>query len=188
MRDISLHLLDILQNSISAKATEITVHIGAIPSQDLLYLKVTDNGVGMEKELLRRVVDPFVTTRKTRPIGLGLPLLKEAAKRSGGDLVITSSKGRGTKVKATFGLTHIDRPPLGNIADTVVVVVTAHPDLELEVSFSNQTASQKLKLAEIRKHLGNVPLNEAEVLNWIKDYLKQSQKAIFGGVLDEVNC
>jgi len=188
MRDISLHLLDILQNSLTAKATKISIHVGALPSQDLLYLTVTDNGSGMEAELLRRVFDPFVTTRKTRPVGLGLPLLKEAAKRSGGDLIIESVKGRGTKLKATFGLSHIDRPPLGDIADTVVMVVTAHPDLDLAVCFSNQTASRELQLAEIRKHLGDIPLNHAEVLNWIKDYLTDSLKAIFGGVLDEVNC
>ncbi len=188
MRDISLHLLDILQNSLTAKATKISIHVGALPSQDLLYLTVTDNGSGMEAELLRRVFDPFVTTRKTRPVGLGLPLLKEAAKRSGGDLTIESVKGRGTKLKATFGLSHIDRPPLGDIADTVVMVVTAHPDLDLAVCFSNQTASRELQLAEIRKHLGDIPLNHAEVLNWIKDYLTDSLKAIFGGVLDEVNC
>ena len=188
MRDISLHLLDILQNSLTAKATKISIHVGALPSQDLLYLTVTDNGSGMEAELLRRVFDPFVSTRKTRPVGLGLPLLKEAAKRSGGDLIIESVKGRGTKLKATFGLSHIDRPPLGDIADTVVMVVTAHPDLDLAVCFSNQTASRELQLAEIRKHLGDIPLNHAEVLNWIKDYLTDSLKAIFGGVLDEVNC
>ena len=188
MRDISLHLLDILQNSLTAKATKISIHVGALPSQDLLYLTVTDNGSGMEAELLRRVFDPFVTTRKTRPVGLGLPLLKEAAKRSGGDLIIESVKGRGTKLKATFGLSHIDRPPLGDIADTVVMVVTAHPDLDLAVCFFNQTASRELQLAEIRKHLGDIPLNHAEVLNWIKDYLTDSLKAIFGGVLDEVNC
>ena len=136
MRDISLHLLDILQNSISAKATEITVHIGAIPSQDLLYLKVTDNGVGMEKELLRRVVDPFVTTRKTRPIGLGLPLLKEAAKRSGGDLVITSSKGRGTKVKATLAYPYRPAAP-GQYCRHRCSCSNSSSDLE-PVSFSNQ--------------------------------------------------
>lgn len=181
-----MHLLDLLQNSLTAKATEISVEIGVIPSQDLLYLTVADNGIGMEKELLRRVCDPFVTSRKTRSIGLGLPLLKEAAKRSGGDLVIESTKGCGTRVNATFRLSHLDRPPLGRIADSIVMVVTAFPDVELKVCFSNQAASRELQLAELRKHLGNVPLNHAEVLSWLQDYLEECQKAIFGGVLDEV--
>jgi|LSQX01.2.fsa_nt_gb hypothetical protein len=188
MRDLSLHLLDIIQNSLAAHATHISIQICADKARDLLLLEVTDNGKGMSESLCAQAADPFVTTRKTRKVGLGLPLLAAAAGRSAGNMSIESIAGRGTRVKASFRLSHLDRPPLGNIADSIVPVVASYPSLELDILFANRAAVRRLQLSEIREQLGSIPLNNGEVLNWLGNYLQQCQKEIFGGVLDEIYC
>ena len=124
MNDLAMHILDIVQNSISANATWVEIAILINLMQDVLTIRISDNGKGMPPEMVKRVTDPFVTSRTTRKVGLGLPLLKDSAEQSGGKLGIESTVGKGTVVEATFGWSNIDRPPLGNIANAYVMLAT----------------------------------------------------------------
>jgi K+-sensing histidine kinase KdpD len=133
MLTLALNILDIVQNSIRAKASEIVIDISESIKNDLLEIKVSDNGKGMPEELLSKVTDPFVTTRTTRKIGMGLPLFKYQANLAGGDLSILSGEGRGTTVNVTFALGHVDRQPLGDIAGVMTILMSANPEL---VSFT----------------------------------------------------
>lgn len=186
MKDLSLHLMDIIQNSITASCSKITVSINADKESDLLEIEIADDGVGMDKELLESVSNPFTTTRKTRKIGLGIPLLKDSANLSGGCLIINSQKGVGTVVKASFGISHIDRIPLGDLAETIVTIIVSYPDIGFELNLGNTREFFRLDLAEIKEKLGDVPINNYEVVSWIKEYINEGIKLIFGGVLNEV--
>lgn len=186
MRDISLHLIDIVQNSISAGANNISVILEADKSKDELAIQVEDNGKGINRDLLDKVTDPFVTTRTTRKVGLGIPLLKASANRADGGLNIESVEGKGTVLRATFKISHVDRPPLGDLAETVVSLISGSPEIRFNIELKNSTESFKLDTLEIKQKLGDVPITNFEVLVWIKDYVNEGIKSIFGGVLDEV--
>lgn len=129
MRELSLHILDIVTNSVEAGATRVILWIEESQRQNLFSLAVRDNGRGMTAELIARVTDPFVTTRTTRPVGMGLPLLRQAAVSCGGDLEISSQPGRGTRLRATFLNNSLNRLPLGDIAETAVNLVFGAPDV-----------------------------------------------------------
>jgi hypothetical protein len=188
MRDLSLHLLDIMQNSTAANARRIKVVISAGRYSGKLSMTVEDDGDGMDEELLKSVADPFVTTRSTRRTGMGIPLFKAAAQRAGGDVEIASEPGGGTTVKAEFGIENIDRPPLGSIPYTVMNMIAANPDISLEVVLENEGERFVFSTRELREKLGEVPLNRLEVLEWISGYVEEGIKVIFGGVLDEITC
>jgi anti-sigma regulatory factor (Ser/Thr protein kinase) len=123
MRDISLHILDIAENSVKAGAKNIEIIIEEDTKKDLLNIEINDDGTGMKPEIAENVTDPFVTTRTTRKVGLGLPLLKNSAEQAEGSLKVDSVLGKGTKIKAVFKLSHIDRKPMGNMADTILALV-----------------------------------------------------------------
>lgn len=182
MRELSLHILDIAQNSVAAGAALVTIEVKEEPWRDLLTISVTDDGCGMPEQLRKSAQDPFTTTRSERRVGLGIPLLSASAKRSGGELVIESEVGKGTRVVATFRLSHIDRPPLGNLAETVVALVAANPerpDFALRCSVNDKVFSFDTR--EIKKILGNVPLTEIEVLAWVRDHLNEGLQDLHGG-------
>lgn len=129
MRELSLNILDIVMNSIEAGATRVITAIVESPSRNLLQIAVRDNGRGMSDELARSVLDPFVTTRTTRAVGMGLPLFRQTALQAGGDLKIDSQIGKGTTVIAFMQLNNLNRPPLGNIVDTMMNLMTASPNV-----------------------------------------------------------
>ena len=186
MRDLSLHLLDIIQNSVKAGALRIEAEFSADPAMNLLTMVVRDNGCGMPPELARRVTDPFVTTRTTRSVGLGLPLLKEQCELTGGRLTLESEVGTGTVLTAELGLDSIDRLPLGEISSTWVVLILADPLIDYRLVMQSPGRRFELGLAEVREQLQEVPLSEPAVLEWIKDYIDEQQENIFGGVLHEI--
>ncbi len=130
MEDVSLHVLDIVENSIAASARKISIVIDEDIENDTLVLEIRDDGAGMDEETLRRVTDPFFTTKTVRRVGLGLPMLAQAARESGGDIEIQSKVGEGTKVRATFQYSHPDRKPLGDIAETLSTLILANPEIE----------------------------------------------------------
>jgi len=187
MRDLSLHLMDIIQNSIVAMGTRINVSIAVYLNSDELKIIVEDNGKGMDDDMLKKVTDPFVTTRDTRKVGLGISLFKASAERSGGYLVITSKKGAGTTLEAVFKINNIDRPPLGDVADTIAGVIASNESLHLTLTLSRDDEMFCFDTKEIRKMLDGVPINEYEVLNWIKGYINEGINVTFGGVLNEIN-
>jgi anti-sigma regulatory factor (Ser/Thr protein kinase) len=141
MEDLSLHILDIAENSIEANAHRVTIRIEERPSRDLLVLEITDDGRGMSPRLLARALDPFVTTKRAKRIGLGLPLLAQAAKATGGRVTLQSQPGRGTRVRATFRLSHIDLQPLGDIAETLTVLMVGHPDVHFRYTHKTDAGS-----------------------------------------------
>lgn len=186
MRDLSLHLLDIIQNSISANADSIVITIYVDKLKDELGIVVDDNGKGMDKEFLDKVTDPFVTTRKTRKVGIGIPLLKSTAELAGGKLLLNSIKGKGTILEAIFRISHIDRLPIGDISETLVSLIVANPNIRFKLLMQNGDESFDVDTYEIKKRLVDVPITEYNVLSWIREYIDEGVKKIFGGVLNEV--
>ena len=160
MEDLSLHILDIAQNSIAAEANRIEITVIEDIPKDLLSIEITDNGTGLDPETVSRITDPFYTTRKTRDVGLGLALFNEAAKSSNGNLTIQSQKGKGTKVKATFQISNIDRRPMGNIGETLLVLIIGNP--QTSFSFSYQKNSKKFSFdTELIEHSLNGHLSSS---------------------------
>ncbi len=135
MQDLSLHILDVVENSIAASASRIVIRIAEDTRKDRLFLEIKDNGQGMDAEAQERALDPFYTTRTTRRVGLGLPLLAQAAREAGGSLRIDSGPGRGTTVQAEFQLSHPDLKPLGDIAETLRTILGGRPELELHFEY-----------------------------------------------------
>ena len=130
MEDLSLHILDIAENSISASAKRIEIRIDEDQANDLLTIEIKDDGKGMDEQALQKALDPFFTTRKTRKVGLGLSLLAQAARESDGRIELSSAPGKGTRVKATFRLSHLDCKPIGDINETIRVLVAGNPGID----------------------------------------------------------
>jgi anti-sigma regulatory factor (Ser/Thr protein kinase) len=174
MKDLSMHIIDIVQNSLEAGATTVKLLITEDTGKDNFTIEIADNGRGMDEETMAKVIDPFFTTRKTRRIGLGVPLLKAAAERCDGSLELDSSPGKGTRVIAIFRHSHIDRAPLGNIIDAVVNLVVSSPELDL--FFCHKINDQEITFdaKELREQLEDVPLSNPAVMGWIKKYLTES--------------
>ncbi len=163
MRELSLHILDIVQNSIAAGARTVDVAISEDEAADLLTIEVADDGAGIPRDILESVLDPFYTSRTTRKVGLGLPLFREAARAAGGDLSIESVPGRGTTVRATFRMSHIDRAPLGDMAETLALLVVCNPDVRFRYMHWRGHAAFSLDSDEFRRGLGDdiAPTNPA---------------------------
>ena len=183
MKELSLNVLDIAMNSVKAKATLICIYI--TEDEELLKMEIIDNGCGMTAEFLRGVIDPFCTTRTTRKVGLGIPLLKLAAEQTGGEVVITSKheseypKEHGTRVTATFYKKHIDFTPMGDIISTVTTLIQGSPDIDFEFLHKSNTFDVTLDTREVREVLGpEIPLSEPEILLWIADNLSEQYKNI----------
>lgn len=177
MEDLSLHILDIAENSMDAGARIIEIVIREDSANDLLVVEVTDDGKGMDAETIRRVTDPFYTTRTTRKVGMGLPLLNEAAKAANGHLEIQSFPGRRTTVTATFQRSHIDCKPLGSMADTIVALVARGPDIEIMYRHESDGRAVTFSTSEVRRRLKGLPVNAVEILNFITQYLRQEENS-----------
>jgi hypothetical protein len=173
MEDLSLHILDIVENSVEARAKKVKIRLEENLGRDLLTLEIVDDGNGMNKWVVKKVLDPFFTTKKTRAIGLGLPLLAEAAKAANGRLVIQSRPGRGTKVKATFELSHIDTKPIGDIAQTLMALIVGHPEMDFLYRHQVDDRLFSLNTREIKKKLSPLPINCPEVISFVKKNLKE---------------
>lgn len=186
MRDIALHILDIMQNSTAANASLIKVAVLAGPESEMLEVVIEDNGCGMDSELLARVTDPFSTTRTTRKVGLGIPLFKASAEQSGGSFGITSEKGAGTVVTARYRIDHIDRPPLGDLAGVITDMAAAWPAAEIQLLLESRGRQFRFDSREVSRMLGEVPLTEFTVVKWLREYIGEGINEIFGGVLSEI--
>lgn len=169
MKELALHILDIAKNSVSAGASLITVEISE--RGNLRTLVISDNGCGMEPELLAQVSDPFTTTRTTRSVGMGIPLLKLSAELTGGNVSLSSSVGEdhGTEVRAEFFTDHIDCIPIGAMADTVVTLIQGNPEIDFLFRFPGEKETVSLDTRELRAVLEDVPLDTPDVLVWIRE-------------------
>lgn len=187
MREISLHVLDIVQNSIKAEAKLIIIDIEADFIKDILTIRITDDGKGMKKELLEKVTDPFATTRKTRNVGMGLPLFKMAAENSGGDFEISSKEGMGTVVKTSFVISSIDRVPLGDIEETMGILLMGSPEKDFVMNYRIITEKEAREFnfdtREIKRELVDISIDEYEVIGSLKEYIKDNIKATNGGLV-----
>ena len=186
MRDLSLHLLDLLGNSVKARATHISTRISADPRADLLSVGIEDDGCGMDKALLDAVSDPFTTTRTTRSVGLGVPLFKEAVESAGGTFRIDSEPGRGTALTGTFRIGHIDRLPLGDLGATFSVLVRSEPGMDFTLELSADGRGYRFSTREVRDALDGAPLDEPDVLAWIEESIAEGQREVFHGILPEI--
>jgi len=174
MKTLALNILDIVQNSIRAKASEIAVEITESADGGMMEITVRDNGRSMPDELLSRVTDPLVTTRKTRRTGLGIPLLKYHANLAGGDLVINSREGQGTSVCATLKLHHPDRQPLGDIAGMMTILMSANPGIDFLYAHKTDRGEYYFSSGEVREYLGNEDFSDVSLLNDIKEMLNNN--------------
>ena len=172
MKELSLYILDLAQNSIRANADRISILIKDNELEDLLEVKIEDNGCGMDAYLLSKVTEPFVTTRTTREVGLGIPFFKMAAQMAGGTFCIDSTPGHGTILTGVFVRSNIDTPPLGDIEETIVTLVQGAPDIDFLYSYKSDTHTFTFDTKEIREILEDVPLNTPDVLAWIRKELK----------------
>jgi hypothetical protein len=174
MRELSLNILDIAQNSVSANAKNINISI--ICEGGFLNLTVSDDGKGMSEEFLKTVTDPFSTTRTTRRVGLGIPLLKQAAEESGGELTITSQLGVGTTTKASFKLDSIDRAPLGDIASTITSLILTKPQIDYVLEMKLNGNGFKFCTKEVKEVLDGLPIEELEVIAFINSNINESMQ------------
>ena len=173
MKELSLHILDIAENSVKAKAKLIEITVSEDTQKNLLTIEIKDNGCGMSEEFLSRVKDPFSTTRTTRRVGMGLSLFEAAAEQCGGALEISSKEGVGTIVSVTFTLNHIDRAPLGDMAGTMQTLIGGSPDIDFIFRHKKDGQEFLLDTANMREMLGGVPLDTPEVILWIGDFINE---------------
>jgi anti-sigma regulatory factor (Ser/Thr protein kinase) len=174
VRDLSLHILDIAENSIKAGAGRIDITIIEDSAKNLLTVEITDDGRGMEPEFAETAADPFVTSRTTRIVGLGLPLLKASAEIANGNLTIDSVSGKGTKVTANFQLNHIDRKPLGNMGETILALVANNPETEIKYLHRKNGKQFSFNSKEFTKTINGKNFNLSETLLKIKKYFKEN--------------
>ena len=178
MIELSLHIMDIVQNSLTAGATRVEILIEESVEKDRLSIEIRDNGKGISPEMVSRVTDPFVTSRKTRPVGLGLSLFKEAAERCGGGMEVHSEMGRGTRVVVRFQLDHFDRAPLGNIGETMGVLITGNPPVDFVYEHRVDGNGYRLATSEMKKVLGSVPLSDPAVFEFVRHDIEEGLKRI----------
>lgn len=174
MRELSLNVLDVAQNSIVAGASLITLTVFESRVENRLTLTIEDNGRGMTEAQLAQVRDPFFTTRTTRRVGMGIPLFRMAAEMAGGSLHIESQLGKGTIVIAEFVLNHIDRMPLGDMNGTISALIRLNPDLDFVFRHTTDDGTFELDTRSLREILGEVPFSEPDVMSWINAYLAEN--------------
>lgn len=177
MEDLSLHILDIGENSIAAGASLIRITINENTEENRLFLKIQDNGPGLDEEAIQKVLDPFYTTKGTKPVGLGLPLLAQAAREAGGDLNLRSEVGKGTTVLARFVLDHIDCKPLGNIAETLITLIAAKgTEVDFLYRHFKNGTDFLFDTREVKAELKDVPITDPGVLNYLKEAVNNGLK------------
>ncbi|MDX8340648.1 ATP-binding protein [Draconibacterium sp. IB214405] len=178
MRTLSEHILDIVQNSIGAKATLIEIIVEEDKKIDLCSLIIKDNGCGMSRETLAKATNPFFTSRTTRKVGLGLPLLKQNAEAAGGIFSIESEENVGTVLKATFQLSNIDKPPLGDIWETLYLLFLSYENGELIYRHKTEKGEFSLSSEELKEALGGVSYQLKEIREGILELIKTNIEEI----------
>jgi anti-sigma regulatory factor (Ser/Thr protein kinase) len=181
MRELSLNILDIAQNSISAGASLTEIVVNENTKEKTLLIGIYDNGCGMTEEQVKSVIDPFFTTRTTRKVGMGIPLFKMSCEQTGGKFTIESEKGVGTKINALYKTDSIDFTPLGDIASTIVTIVSMNADKEFLYRRVLDDKEFIFSTVEIKKILDGVPLSEPSVMNWIEEYLNEQYNELLKG-------
>jgi anti-sigma regulatory factor (Ser/Thr protein kinase) len=172
MNDISLHVLDIAENCINAGAKNIEIIIDEDIKNDKLIIEINDDGKGMDKDTIEKLSDPFFTSRKTRKVGLGIPFLNESAMIANGNLTINSEPGQGTKVKAVFQYSHIDRKPLGDMPETLISLILLSGNSEIFYKHSKNGNVFEFNTVELKKSLNEESLKDVIILNKLKKVIQ----------------
>ncbi|MBI5050720.1 MAG: ATP-binding protein [Nitrospirae bacterium] len=178
MEDLSLHILDIVENSIAAGANRVEIRVVEDTGKDILSVEIRDNGKGMSKEVRENAVDPFYTTRTTRRVGLGLSLLSQSAKEAEGDMTIKSKEDEGTTIYAYFKHSHIDRKPLGNMAETLIVLIAGNPDIDFLYEHILNNRAYSIDTKGIREELGDIPLSSPDVIEAVRKDIQNGLKIL----------
>jgi hypothetical protein len=181
MRELSMHVLDLLENALEAGATQVQLTIEEDLAADKLMIEVEDNGRGMDRAVAERALDPFYTTRTTRHVGLGLPLLKAAAERCGGSLTLTSGVGSGTVVRATFVHSHLDRAPLGRVEDSLLAFLMSEKRVGLVYRHRVGEQVFEMDTAAIEAELDGVPLSHPRVRQWLHVAIREGERELYLG-------
>lgn len=178
MKDLSLHIMDIIQNSIEAGAALITLIIREDILANRMEIAIEDNGRGMTAEILERVADPYYTSRKTRKVGMGIPLFRQTAQQSGGDLMIESQPGKGTKVVTSLQHDHIDRPVLGDIAGVVSLIAGSNPEKDFIYKHHVNGNEYIFDTREVKEALEGMPISELPVIKYLKEMIRENLNSL----------
>lgn len=178
MLTLAAHILDIVENSTRAGAKLVEINIDENSFRDLLSISITDDGCGMSREVLEKVQDPFYTTKTVRRIGLGIPLLKEAALRAGGAFQLESEENQGTKITATFSLKHLDRQPLGDIINTIIILIIANSNVDFFYKHRHNDRQFELDTRKIRKEIEDIPINHPDIIKYIRGTFEEGLSQI----------
>ncbi|MGM0548102.1 MAG: ATP-binding protein [Bacillota bacterium] len=182
MRELSLHILDIIENSRRAEADLIKIVIKEQPKNNLLKIMIEDNGQGIDAKKLKSITDPFITSRTTRDVGLGLALFKAAAENCGGTLIIESELNKGTKVEAEFQYNHIDRAPLGDMTTTISNFIAANGDqVDLIYHHYFEESNFRFDSQEVKAELEDISIQSRQITAWIREYIEEHLAQIRGG-------
>ncbi len=178
MKDLSLHVLDLLANSTVVDSTLIRLNVKDSLKENVYFFQITDNGRGMSEELLAKVADPYTTTRKTRKVGLGLPLVKMNAEHCNGGFKIESELGKGTNLTFWFEHNNIDRPPLGDIADAVVTTAAMNENIRFIYTHTTDKGQYVFDTEEVRQALDGMSINNVEIIQALKEMINSNLKDI----------
>lgn len=180
MKELALHILDIAENSIKADADNIYITITEDTEKNIFSINIKDDGTGIKKDILDNITDPFVTTRKTRPVGLGLSLFKTAAKRCNGEFKISSNKN-GTNIKVMFEHDHIDRAPLGDISQTIISMLLWENEFDIKYKHIFNDEVFIFNTKEIKNELNDTKIHNSKIINWLKEYIDENITNLRGG-------
>ena len=177
MRELSLHILDALKNSLEAGATVVDLTIEEDLAADWLTITIQDDGRGMSEDQLTRIFDPFFTTRETRHVGLGIPLFKAATERCNGELTIESQLGKGATLRATFQHSHIDRAPMGDITGTLMAVILSG---SCDLYYTHRVDGREFAFStkDIRSELDDIPLTHPAIRHWLRDFITEGEESL----------
>lgn len=164
MKTLSLHIMDITENSIRAKASLIKIEVESSEKKNRILIRITDNGCGMNEEQVKGVMDPFFTSRTSRKVGLGIPLFKQNAEMSGGEFKINSTLGKGTVTEATFQYNHLDRPTMGDLAETIVLLACGNSAIDFEFYYSSDKGEYEFKTEEVKTFFGEIDISMPDVV------------------------
>ena len=178
MKELSLHILDIAQNSIRAKASQINIYIIESIKNDIFKIIIEDDGEGMSKETISKVTDPFFTSRTTRKVGLGLSLLKQNAEKCEGNFNFFSEVGLGTKLIASFKYSHWDRPELGDISGVIVILATSNPNINFVYQHITDKGTYIFDTNKIKQTLGEIPINDIHLHYYLKEMIFENLSEI----------
>ncbi|PIE34161.1 ATP-binding protein [candidate division KSB3 bacterium] len=179
MKELSLHILDVAQNSTNAQATEIRIEILEDLFANVFRITISDNGCGISEERLNAITNPFTTSRTTRRVGLGLPLLQAAAEQCNGTMTIESAEEQGTTVRATFEHDHIDRQPLGDIVSTLIGLMTGHPAIDFVYHHQVNDRGFTLRTQDIKQELDDMPISDMSVVNFLTEYIQENIHSLY---------